>query len=83
MKQQITLDTILPYDTEVVFSWKWKTDNDDDGWGWNSDYGRKGESVRDVVNRRMSTGVDDKVIANIRFVTYERYKDIVSATSPF
>ena len=82
MKQEITLDTILPIDTEVVFSWRYKTDNHD-AWGWNSDYGKKGQSVREIVNQRMSTGVDDKVIANIRFVSFEEYQAIVSATSPF
>ena len=91
MTEQITLDTILPHDTEVVFNWNHRKELKKNEyfltWGWNSGYGRQGMTVREVIEHRIKTGmggdINDMVFENIRFVTYEQYKAIVSATSPY
>lgn len=87
MKQvKITLESILPNDTEVVFNWRYKRQvKENDFWGWNSGYGRKGMSVADVIRKRCETGFGGKIenyeFDNIRFVTNDQYDAIVRATS--
>jgi len=84
MKQAITLDSILPINTEVFFNWRYSY-KINDTWGWNSGYGKKGMSVREVIEQRIKTGMGGDIkemeFENIRFVSYNEYRNIVSATA--
>lgn len=86
MDKKITLDTILPRDTEVVFEWRYKSQvKEDDFWGWNSGYGFKGMSVEDVIKERVKRGFrgdyDQCEFRAIRFFGYKEYESLVRATS--
>ena len=86
MDKKITLDSILPYNTEVVFEWRYKEQvKSNDFWGWNSGYGLEGMSVRDVISKRCATGfggkIEDYEFQAIRFFGYDQYRELLQATS--
>lgn len=83
---KITLDSTLGWDTEVVFNWRYKEQvKANDFWGWNSGYGRKGMTVREVIEHRIATGFrgefDQYEFKNIRYFSPKQYDALVRATS--
>ena len=81
---QVNLDYILEYDTHVMFHWRHKGEGWEDFWGWNSNYGRKGQSVQEVIEARlpaMGCKWDLVELKNFNILSNTQFDAVLRATS--